>query len=286
MTRRLLLLPALCSLWLNAGTASAAQPGLVAAESIWGDIAASAAGDQVSVTSVISGADSDPHLFEPSPSVMKRISEARLVLLNGGGYDPWMERLVSDRAPDSVLNAARISGRHPGDNPHIWVSPDAVRAVATQLVQSLNRLDPGGTNARSRTLQALNHDIDVLDARIEALRPHLTGKTIAATESIVTPLTDRLGLVMTGQAFQQAVINDTEPSPSAVAEMEQAITGRKIRLLIRNAQTRTPATDRLTELAVRTGIPVLDVHETLPPGMTWQSWMNHLLDGLAQISPE
>src|SRR6185437_7720354 len=65
---------------------------VVAAENIYGDIAAQIGGAHVAVTSLISNPSQDPHLFEASPSAVRAIAGARIVILNGADYDPWMEK--------------------------------------------------------------------------------------------------------------------------------------------------------------------------------------------------
>src|SRR5690348_3605190 len=63
---------------------------IVAAESFWGSIAAQIGGSDVDVTSLITNPDTDPHDFEPKPSNARTVADARYVILNGAGYDPWM----------------------------------------------------------------------------------------------------------------------------------------------------------------------------------------------------
>lgn len=82
--------------------ASAAIP-IVAAENFYGDIARQIGGDQVHVTAILSNPDTDPHLFEASPSVARAFAGARIVIISGVGYDPWAERLAGGE-PSSRAN--------------------------------------------------------------------------------------------------------------------------------------------------------------------------------------
>src|ERR1700733_6599405 len=79
---------------LAAPAASAAPINVVAAENFYGDVAQQIGGPGVSVTSILSNPDQDPHLFEASPSVARAISAARIVISSGIDYDPWMEKLL------------------------------------------------------------------------------------------------------------------------------------------------------------------------------------------------
>ncbi|MGO8923345.1 MAG: metal ABC transporter solute-binding protein, Zn/Mn family, partial [Xanthobacteraceae bacterium] len=68
---------------------------VVAAEDFYGNVAQQIGGDRVSVVSVLSNPDQDPHLFELSPTVIRQLAAAQIVVYNGAGYDPWIENLLN-----------------------------------------------------------------------------------------------------------------------------------------------------------------------------------------------
>jgi ABC-type Zn uptake system ZnuABC Zn-binding protein ZnuA len=63
---------------------------VVAAENFYGDIARQIGGDRVSVTSIMSDPNIDPHQYESNVHDAKALSSADLVIENGGGYDDWI----------------------------------------------------------------------------------------------------------------------------------------------------------------------------------------------------
>src|SRR5437016_5791826 len=68
---------------------------VVAAEDFWGSIAAQLGGDYVAVKNLIDNPDADPHAYEPTPADGRAVASAKLVIVNGIGYDPWADQLVS-----------------------------------------------------------------------------------------------------------------------------------------------------------------------------------------------
>src|SRR4029077_9059012 len=68
---------------------------VVAAENFWGSIAGQLGGDRVSVTSLITNPDTDPHSYEATPNDAKLIATAQYVIVNGAGYDPWAPKLAA-----------------------------------------------------------------------------------------------------------------------------------------------------------------------------------------------
>lgn len=67
---------------------------VVTSFSILGDMVSQIGGDQVSVISLVK-ADGDMHSYEPSPQDVKILASADLVIINGLGFEPWMDRLIA-----------------------------------------------------------------------------------------------------------------------------------------------------------------------------------------------
>src|ERR1700759_3793444 len=132
-------------LGLFAGPAAAQSvSGIVAAENFYGDVAQQVAGPSVTVTSILSNPDQDPHLFEVSPSVARTLSSATLAVYNGADYDPWMAKLLgaTRSANRKVIVVANLVHRKAGDNPHLWYDPATVPAYAKALAAALDEHDP------------------------------------------------------------------------------------------------------------------------------------------------
>lgn len=109
------------ALLLSGCSAPASEAGetvsIVASTSVYGQIASEIAGDAASVTSIIDSSVNDPHSYEASARDKLAVSRADIVILNGAGYDSFIETLLADAtSPDrSVLNVSELSGLLPGD---------------------------------------------------------------------------------------------------------------------------------------------------------------------------
>ena len=75
---------------------------VVATFSVLGDMVKQIGGDRVAVTTLV-GPDGDSHVYQPSPSDARAVAEARLVVVNGLGFEGWMERLLETADFDGVL---------------------------------------------------------------------------------------------------------------------------------------------------------------------------------------
>lgn len=269
---------------LTVSAASAAPIRVVAAENFYGDVVAQIGGSQVSVTSILANPDQDPHLFEISASVARRIADAQLVVFNGADYDPWMDRLLaaSPTSTRQVIEVARLVNNKAGDNPHIWYNPETMPALAMRVAEVLSRLDPAHRTAYADREAAFKQSMRGLTDRIAELRRKYAGTVVTATEPVFGYMADALGLEMRNLRFQRAIMNGTEPSAADVAAFERGLRAGAVRVLLYNSQTQEGLAKRMRSIATEAGVPVVGVTETQPAGKRYQEWMISELNALEQ----
>jgi len=272
----------LLALGLGIASARAEPIAIIAAENFYGDLAMQIGGPDVTVTSILTNPDQDPHLFEASASTARAIAAARVVILNGADYDPWMEKLLSaSKSPGrEVIEAARLLHKKAGDNPHLWYDPATMPAVAKALAATLVKLDPAHRADYEQRLSAFLASLQPLQAKIAAMRKQYAGTPVTATEPVFGYMAAALGLKMRNERFQLAVQNDTEPSPSQIAAFQKDLKIHAVKVLLYNSQTEEELTKKMRELAQQAGIPVVGVSETAPPGTKYQDWMLKQLNAL------
>jgi zinc/manganese transport system substrate-binding protein len=268
----------------TATAAPAAPQRILAAENVYGQAATALAPAGTVVTSVLSNPAQDPHSFEPGASTARAAATAGIAIVNGGGYDPWMLRLLaaSPSATRSVIDVARLMRAAPGANPHFWYDPATMPRVAQAVAAALMAHDPAATTDINRRLAQFLAGTSALQARIDTLRARFAGAAVTATEPVFDPMAAALGLTMRDRRFQLAIMNGTEPRPSDVAAMESDLRQRRVRVLIFNEQVASPAAARLKSIAAAAGIALIGVTETQPKGLDYAAWMNVELDALAR----
>jgi zinc/manganese transport system substrate-binding protein len=275
-----LLAAALVALGSGRSAPASDKIAIVAAENMYGDIAAQIGGGNVTVSSLIANPAQDPHLFEASPSAVRRIADAQVVIVNGVNYDPWIDKLLQSNPNPKriVISAAKLMGRKPGDNPHLWYDPATMPRVAEAITATLTAADPAHATDFATNLNTLLGSLERIDTRIAALRGKYQGTPVTATEPVFGPMAQALGLTMRNERFQIAVMNDTEPSAHDLAEIERDLKERKVKVLFYNSQVSEALVTRLRDLAKASNIPVVGVTETLPAGQHFQNWMLSELD--------
>jgi zinc/manganese transport system substrate-binding protein len=260
---------------LTPARASELKIPVVAAENFYGDVARQVGGDRVSITSILSNPDQDPHLFEITPAIVRQIAAAQVVVYNGAAYDPWMENVlrVTPKAGRMVIVAAALTHKKAGDNPHLWYDPPTMPAVATAIADALSATNPAHKDEYAARLKAFLASLTPLNEKIAAMRAKYAGTPVAASEPVFGYMAAALGLKMEGGSFQIAVMNDTEPAASAFALFEDDLKMHKVRVLFYNKQASNNSVQHLVQLARMSNIDVVGVTETCPSGLSYQDWM-------------
>ena len=271
------------ALVLFAAAPAAAQPvRVVAAESVYGDLARQIGGAFVEVKSLLTNPDQDPHLFEASPATARAVADAQVLIANGAGYDSWVDKLAaaSPAKARAEIDVGRLVGAKPGANPHLWYSLPAMTAAARATADALAAADPAHAPDFAANAEAFEKSLKGVEESLASLKARYAHVAIAASEPVFGYAAEAAGLDVREQSFALSVMNDAEPSPSDVARFEDDLKGRKVRALIYNAQASEPAVERLVALAKASGVPVVPVTETEPPGLRYQDWVKSELDAL------
>ena len=272
----------------HAADAPGAALPVVAGENFYGDVVKQIGGAYVSVTSILSNPDQDPHLFEASPKTARALQHARLVVYNGADYDPWMTKLLaatgsgSGGAQRTIVVAADLVGKKAGDNPHLWYDPQTMPAVARAVSAALGTADPAHKSVYDANLATFLGSLKPIDDKVAALRTKYKGQPVTATEPVFGYMADAIGLDMRNMRFQMATMNDTEASASDIAAFERDLRERRVRVLIYNSQATEALTRRMLGIAKQSKVPTMSVTETQPAGVNFQQWMLGELDALAK----
>lgn len=262
----------------SAAPSAAAPVAVVAAENFWGDIAKQIGGEHVTVTSIISDPNADPHQYESDANTAAAVSKAQLVVDNGLGYDDFMDKLFS-ASPNpnrKVITAAEVMGISGDDaNPHIWYDTAKVPDVANAIAGQLGALDPADAATFTANAKTFTDSLTPINDAIANIKAKYPGAPVGYTERVPGYLVDAAGLKLaTPASFAQSIEDGNDPSPADNQAMDNDMKTKAIKVLLYNGQVTSPATDAVKSLAQQNGIPIVGVTETLPPTdkdfQTWQ----------------
>lgn len=217
----------------SASTATAEPLKVVATFSVLGDLTARVGAGRVRVH-VLVGQDADAHVYQPTPADARSIAEARLVVINGFGFEGWIARLIKSSgyrgrvltAANGVRTLARQHGERDPD-PHAWQDLANVLRYVDNIAQALSEVDPAGQAEYRRNAEQYKGEISALDAEIRksfAVLPAARRKVVTAHDAFA----------YFGRAYGIAFIaptgvnTDAEPSAGDVGRIIAQIRREKI----------------------------------------------------------
>lgn len=307
---------------------------VVASTNVWGSIAQAVAGDRVEVRSLITQPSADPHSYEASPLDAAAISDASLVVYNGGGYDQFVDDILEagggnpsiveafalfESGEKSDLHAGHDHGTdaateppadndspntdstddhshesdsheghshdghdHGGINEHVWYDLATADAVAHAVADRLSELDPEGAAVYAANAAAFHDSLhDISDVTLSIAEAHADAP-VAQTETIAHYLVTAAALRDASPSdFTNAIENGTDPSPAAIAATRQLLLDKQVRALLYNPQTEDKVSREMRSAAESSGIPVVEVSETLPEGLDYIEWQTLTAEALA-----
>ena len=228
---------------LACGLPAAAQGNkikVVASFSILADLVRNVGGDRVEVTALI-GSDQDSHAFEPSPADSRRVTDAKLVVVNGLGFEGWLDRLVAaagSKAPVVVASAGvqpreiagdetRLVRDRAGVDPHAWQSVANAKRYVANIRDALVKIDPAGQGTYAADAGAYLAKLDALD---RAIRSTLAGiprdkRRVISSHDAFGYFADAYGVEFLAPG---GLATDAEPSALAVARIIRRIRTERI----------------------------------------------------------
>jgi zinc/manganese transport system substrate-binding protein len=265
----------------------------VGAENEYADVISQIGGQYVSVVGIMSDPNVDPHTYEASTQDAALVAGASLIVENGLGYDDFMDKLeaASPSSSRTVIVAAQVLGDPATtSNPHLWFDPKTMPKVAAAIAQSLETQLPDQTQYFASRLATFDNSLNDWNKDLADVQQGYAGASVAVTEPVADYMLQAAGMnIKTPWGFQAAVMNGTDPSPQDVQTQENLLSQRQVKAFIYNQQAVDDVTTALMKLAKDSNIPIVGVYETMPPGLTYQTWMeqetNNLLKALKDGVP-
>ncbi|KRQ92600.1 metal ABC transporter substrate-binding protein [Bradyrhizobium valentinum] len=158
------------AMFAAAGPARAADRlNVVASFSILGDFVRNVGGDRVDVAALV-GPDSDAHVYVPTPSDAKRMADAKLVFVNGLGFEGWLARLVKSAGGKAsvVTTTSGIAPLKLGSaaDPHAWQSVANAKVYVANIRDALAAADSAHAETYKSNASAYLAKLDELDREV------------------------------------------------------------------------------------------------------------------------
>lgn len=188
-------------------------------------------GDLVEVIQIMP-VGTDPHHFEPSAKMLAQLSKAPLVICNGAGMEPWLEKarpileenqvLVVDTSTNVELLTLEDEDcdhhHHHGVDPHIWLSPRNAILQGQAILDALMKLDPDNSPYYEENYSQFVAELKNLDEEYQTTLSQVKSKEIIVAHEALGYLARDYRLV---QIPLRGLSAEAEPSPAKLREIVQ-----------------------------------------------------------------
>ena len=283
----LVLVTAGCTSASDAGTADAA---ILTSTTFLADITRNIAGGRVSVESLLP-AGADPHSYQPTPKDAARIADSKLIIVNGAGYEHFMEPLLENaggegeiiEASAGIDPGADAEGGGDGVDPHMWLDPNLVISYVENIRDALVNYDPDGTTAYRSNADAYINELRDLDAWIvrQVSQVPLERRLLVTNHEALGYFARRYGFTVTGTVVE-SFSSGASPSAGQMAGLiEQIETSGAPAIFLDASDNETLA----RQIAGETGVKVItDLHlESLTEGAPAGTYIDMMKQNVTMI---
>jgi zinc transport system substrate-binding protein len=193
----------------------------------------------------------DPHVFEPTPRQVVRLSRSKLFFKIGMPFeDRLTERITAGDARTTIVDTAagiaRRTGVDPDEDisadPHVWLAPRLLKQMAANISAALAAADPAHEQAFRRNQVALDAELDALDHRLETSVSPYRGQAFYVFHPAFGYFADAYGL------RQESVESEGKPpTPRQLVELIRKARADRIRIIFLQPRFNQQAADAIAE---------------------------------------
>jgi len=176
----------------------------------------------------------EPHDLELSPSQVRSLSQADLVVFVGDGFQPAVEEVIGQlqgtpsidalETQDELLEAADSpedegvddEGEVGASDPHVWLDPKRLASLGHAIAREMAKIDSDNADVYGDNAEGLEDALDKLDEEYSTALENCERNELVVSHEAFGYLTERYGLEQIGVS---GIDPESEPSPGRVAEV-------------------------------------------------------------------
>jgi zinc/manganese transport system substrate-binding protein len=215
---------------------------VVTSFSILADLTKNVGGDRVDVSALV-GPGGDAHVYSPTPADARNVAAAKLVIVNGLGFEGWLSRLVKSAGNKATVVTAtkgitprkekadahghKHSHDHDEADPHAWQSVANAKIYVGNIRDALIAADASGAEAYRKNAEAYVAKLDALDGEVREAVAKLPAerRKVISTHDAFGYFADAYGITFIAP---QGVSTEAEPTARDVARIISQIKAQKI----------------------------------------------------------
>ena len=268
----------------NAGTAASV---ILTSTTILADVTRNITGDRLQVESILP-IGADPHSYQATPQDIAKISESKLIIVNGAKYEQFLTPLLDNADGKATLIEAssgippRTDAQH-GVDPHMWLDPNLVINYVENIREALTHFDPAGEAVYKSNADAYIENLKTLDAWIVGQVNEIPAekRLLVTNHEAFGYFAERYGLAVVGTVIE-SFSSEASPSARQLAALIDQIKSSQAPAIFLDASDNTALAQQIAD---ETGVKVItDLHlESLTNGAPAATYIDMMEYNVTQI---
>jgi zinc/manganese transport system substrate-binding protein len=280
----------LCLLMLS--TPLFAKLQVVTTFSILGDMVHEIGQDKIEVKNLV-GPNQDSHVFEPRPQDAKELGRADMVVVNGLGFEGWLDRLIEASgfhgkivtATQGITPLTRTLHNKEMTDPHAWHSLKNAQIYIDNIVKGLSELMPEEASFFKSRGEVYKTSLRILEDEThqKLLSIPLEKRKVITNHDAFRYLGRDFGIKFFSPL---GISTDSEPSAKSVALLIHKIKDEKVRaIFIENISNPRLLEQISTETGVHIG-GILYSDALSPPGTQADTYLKMMSFNLSSLAKQ
>jgi zinc transport system substrate-binding protein len=182
------------------------------------DFAKQVAGNKADIQN-LTPVGTEPHDYEPSPSVLISAERSDVFVYNGGHMEPWAQKFLTDYDHTAVKASQGITLKT-GQDPHFWLDPVLAQKIVDSIRDGLSKADPANKTYYAQNASAYKKKLATLDKAYRAGLASCQQHTVISSHEAFSYLADRYGFTVESIA---GISPEEEPSISRLADLSNLV---------------------------------------------------------------
>ncbi len=197
----------------------------------------------------ITPAGVEPHDYDPTPQDIARIQNTKLLIVNGGSFEPWLDKLKDELKNVTIVNTTEglslqeSTQRHEEEHeeeedekheeesnidPHTWLSPVLAKSQVDKIYQGFIKIDPNNRASYVANTEDLKQKLDELDRKFAQGLSACSQKSFVTSHTAFSYLAAEYNLT---QVPISGITPDEEPSPAQLAQVSEFVKENNIKYI-------------------------------------------------------
>lgn len=216
------------------------------------------------------------HDYQLSPADIKTLGEADIFVINGGGMESFMDRVLSQQTNVKIINASQhiefLEADHEGHeedddhdhefNPHVWVSVGGAINQVKQIADQLGEIDPGNKDGYTKNASEYIEKLEKLQEEMHAGLDNIANRDIVTFHEAFSYFAKEFDFNVVGTIVTE---DGAEPSAKELTKVIEDIKKHNVKAIFTEPQYTSKAADLIAKEA---GVEVYSLDPVVTGGVT------------------